>query len=220
MYMLAGLQSRETFINSRSNVLRHSKFNFIHSLSYGNFRANQAPHPRLLYNNLPKADSQAKPPISTTLKYHRYPAHNSQNTQLSRKHQDLVAQRCINIRFPTYGCVDAWELKRRGKKLKVRGDGQQVFNTTTHVANAVAGGMGTAYLPEEEFSPHIAEGKLMRVLEDWCTPFSGNHLFYPSRRQPSPAFSLVVDALRVDRRSRRSYNGTSSRLINETAFSY
>lgn len=113
--------------------------------------------------------------------------------------RDLIAHRCINIRFPTYGGVDAWEFERRGKKLKVRVEGQLVFNTTTHVADAAVGGMGIAYLPQEEFVPHIAEGRLTKVLEDWCQPFSGYHLYYPSRRQPSPAFSLVVEALRVDR---------------------
>lgn len=116
--------------------------------------------------------------------------------------RDLVAHRCINIRFPTYGGVDAWEFERRGRKLKVRVDGQLVFNTTTHVAHAAVGGMGIAYLPEEEFSPHLADGMLIRVLEDWCPSFSGYHLYYPSRRQPSPAFSLVVDALRVQRNGR------------------
>lgn len=129
------------------------------------------------------------------------PAYFAENP-IPRTPRDLMAHRCINIRFPTYGGVDAWEFERRGKKLKVRVDGQLVFNTTTHVADAAVGGMGIAYLPEQEFAPHIAEGRLMRVLEDWCTPFSGYHLYYPSRRQPSPAFSLVVDALRVDRRSR------------------
>ena len=115
--------------------------------------------------------------------------------------RDLAMHRCIDIRFPTYGGVSAWEFERLGKKLKVRVDGQLVFNTTTHIADAAVGGMGIAYLPEEEFAPHIAEGRLIRILEEWCTPFSGYHLYYPSRRQPSPAFALVVDALRVDRRS-------------------
>jgi len=81
--------------------------------------------------------------------------------------------------------------------LKIRVEGQLIFNTTTHIAAAAIGGLGIAYLPENEFSPHLEEGHLIRVLEDWCPPFSGYHLYYPSRRQPSPAFSLVVDALRV-----------------------
>jgi len=111
--------------------------------------------------------------------------------------RDLVAHRCIDTRFPTYGGMDAWEFERRGKTFKVRVEGQLVFNTTTHIADAAVGGMGIAYLPEDEFAPHIDEGRLIRVLEDWCPPFSGFHLYYPSRRQPSPAFSLVVEALRV-----------------------
>ncbi|MDH4611599.1 LysR family transcriptional regulator [Pseudomonas sp. BN102] len=121
---------------------------------------------------------------------------------IPRNPRDLVKHRCIDIRFPTHGGTDAWEFERRGKKLKVRGDGRLVFNTTPHIVDAALGGMGIAYLPEDEFSPHIAEGRLIRVLEDWCPHFSGYHLYYPSRRQPSPAFSLVVDALRVNRQSR------------------
>lgn len=113
--------------------------------------------------------------------------------------RDLVKHRCINIRFPTYGGTYVWEFERRGRQVKIRVDGQLVFNTSTHIADAAVGGLGIAFLPEEEFAPHIDEGRLVRVLEDWCPPFSGYHLYYPSRRQPSPAFSLVVDALRVDR---------------------
>lgn len=113
--------------------------------------------------------------------------------------RDLVKHRCINIRFPTYGGLDVWEFERRGRKLKIRVDGQLVFNTTVHIAAAAVEGLGIAFLPEGEFSPHLDEGRLMRVLEEWCPPFSGYYLYYPSRRQPSPAFSLVVDALRLDR---------------------
>jgi DNA-binding transcriptional LysR family regulator len=112
---------------------------------------------------------------------------------------DLAAHRCIDIRFPTYGGVDAWEFERKGKKLRVRVEGQLVFNTTTHIADAAVSGLGIAYLPEDEFAPHLEEGRLIRVLEDWCEPFSGYHLYYPSRRQPSPAFALVLEALRVTR---------------------
>lgn len=70
-------------------------------------------------------------------------------------------------------------------------------NTSPHIVIAALDGLGVAFLPEEEFSPHIEQGRPVRVLEDWCPPFSGYHLYYPSRRQPSPAFSLVVDALRM-----------------------
>lgn len=118
---------------------------------------------------------------------------------IPRHPNDLAAHRCIDIRFPTYGGVDAWEFERKGKKLRVRVDGQLLFNTTTHIADAAVGGLGIAYLPEDEFAPHLEEGRLIRVLEDWCEPFSGYHLYYPSRRQPSPAFALVLEALRVTR---------------------
>lgn len=74
--------------------------------------------------------------------------------------------------------------------------GQLVFNTTPNMVDAALAGLGIAALPGEVFAPHIEEGRLMRVLQDWCEPFSGYFLYHPSRRQPSPAFSLVVDALR------------------------
>ena len=109
---------------------------------------------------------------------------------------DLVAHRCINMRFPTHGGLSVWDFERRGKKLNVRVDGQMVLNSTPHIVLAALEGLGMAYLPEEEFSPHIAEGRLVRVLLDWCAPFEGYYLYYPSRRQPSPAFTRVVDALR------------------------
>jgi DNA-binding transcriptional LysR family regulator len=110
--------------------------------------------------------------------------------------RDLVKHNCINIRFPTYGGLDIWEFERRGRKMNVRVDGQLIFNTTSHVAAAAIEGLGIAYLPEQEFSPHIEQGRLTCVLQDWCPLFPGYHLYYPSRRQPSPAFSLVLDALR------------------------
>lgn len=109
---------------------------------------------------------------------------------------DLVAHRCINMRFPTHGGLSVWDFERRGKKLNVRVDGQMVLNSTPHIVLAALEGLGMAYLPEDEFSPHIAEGRLVRVLLDWCAPFEGYYLYYPSRRQPSPAFTRVVDALR------------------------
>ena len=110
--------------------------------------------------------------------------------------RDLVTHRCINIRFPTHGGLYVWEFERRGRQLNVRVDGQLIFNTSSHIVAAALDGLGVAFLPEDEFSPHLEEGSLVRVLEDWCPPFPGYHLYYPSRRQPSPAFSLVVDALR------------------------
>ena len=111
--------------------------------------------------------------------------------------EDLPRHNCINIRFPTSGGLYVWEFERRGRQVNVRVDGQAIFNTSPHIVLAALGGLGIAFLPEEEFAPHIDEGRLVRVLQDWCPPFSGYHLYYPSRRQHSPAFSLVVDALRM-----------------------
>jgi len=113
-----------------------------------------------------------------------------------KKPQDLTAHDCINIRLPTYGGIYAWEFEKRGRELKVRVDGQLVFNNITLRLNAVLAGLGLAYLPEELVAPYVADGRLIRVLEDWCAPFPGYHLYYPSRRQPAPAFAVLVDALR------------------------
>jgi DNA-binding transcriptional LysR family regulator len=110
--------------------------------------------------------------------------------------EDLTQHNCINIRFPTSGGLYVWEFERRGRQVNVRVDGQATFNTSPHMVLAALDGLGIAFLPEEEFAPHIEERRLVRVLQDWCPLFSGYHLYYPSRRQHSPAFSLVVDALR------------------------
>ncbi len=110
--------------------------------------------------------------------------------------QDLTQHRCINIRFPTQGGLYVWEFEKRGRQVNVRVEGQATFNNSPPIVLAALDGLGVAYLPEEEFAPHIEDGHLVRVLENWCPPFSGYHLYYPSRRQPSPAFLLVRDALR------------------------
>jgi DNA-binding transcriptional LysR family regulator len=116
-----------------------------------------------------------------------------------RKPQDLTAHDCINIRLPTYGGIYAWEFERRGRALKVRVEGQLVFNNTALRLNAVLAGLGLAYLPEDHVRPYLADGRLVRVLADWCPAFPGYHLYYPSRRQHSPAFALLVEALRYRR---------------------
>jgi DNA-binding transcriptional LysR family regulator len=110
--------------------------------------------------------------------------------------QDLTAHNCINLRLPTYGGLYAWEFEQGGRELKVRVEGQMVFNSSALRENAVLAGLGLAYLPEDLVEPYLAEGRLIRVLADWCPPFPGYHLYYPSRRQLSPAFALLVDALR------------------------
>lgn len=113
-----------------------------------------------------------------------------------RMPQDLTSHNCINLRLPTYGGLYAWEFEKAGRELKVRVEGQLVFNTAALRMNAVLAGLGLAYLPEDQVRAHLAGGELVRVLADWCTPFPGYHLHYPSRRQATPAFSLLVDALR------------------------
>ncbi|XKM42531.1 LysR family transcriptional regulator [Rhizobium ruizarguesonis] len=110
--------------------------------------------------------------------------------------QDLTYHSCINLRLPTYGSVYAWEFEKNGHELRVRVEGQLVFNNIALRLNAALAGMGLAYMPEDLVEAHLADGRLVRVLEDWCPPFSGYHLYYPSRRHTSPAFALVVDALR------------------------
>lgn len=114
--------------------------------------------------------------------------------------RDLMQHCCINERMVQSGKIYAWEFEQENGKFHVRVEGQLTFNTSEHVVDAALAGLGIAFLPEEEFGTHLQEGKLIRVLEDWCRPFPGYYLYYPSRKQPSPAFSLVVDALRINRK--------------------
>ena len=113
--------------------------------------------------------------------------------------QDLIDHNCINLRLPTRGGLYAWGFEKDGRELRVRVDGQLTFNGTAQMLNAALAGLGLAYVPESMVERDLAKGRLRRVLEDWCAPYSGYHLYYPSRRQPSAAFTLVVEALR-DRR--------------------
>jgi DNA-binding transcriptional LysR family regulator len=113
--------------------------------------------------------------------------------------QDLTTHDCINIRLPTRGGIYVWEFEKRSRPLKVRVDGQLVFNSIGLRMNAVLAGLGLAYLPEDQVARELASGKLIQVLDDWCAPFPGYHLYYPSRRQVAPAFALLVDALRYRR---------------------
>lgn len=110
--------------------------------------------------------------------------------------QDLTAHVCINLRLPTLGGLYAWEFEKDGRTLDVRVEGQLVFNGLRLLLTAALDGFGLAYLPDDLVQAHLAEGRLVRVLGDWCPPFSGYHLYYPSRRQPTPAFALLVGALR------------------------
>ncbi|QYE80964.1 LysR family transcriptional regulator [Pseudomonas aeruginosa] len=116
-----------------------------------------------------------------------------------RNPRDLVDHNCINMRMQSGGGLYAWDFQRKDRHVNVRVDGQLIFNTSPNIVDAALAGLGIAWLPEEEFAPHIEEGRLLRVLENWCPPLPGYYLYYPNRRQPSPAFSLVVDALRYTR---------------------
>lgn len=112
------------------------------------------------------------------------------------KPQDLTSHDCINLRLPTYGGLFAWEFEKRGRELNVRVEGRLVFNNLSMRVQAAVAGLGLAYLPEDQVKTELARGQLVRVLEDWCAPFPGYHLYYPSRRQPAAAFALLVEALR------------------------
>jgi DNA-binding transcriptional LysR family regulator len=110
--------------------------------------------------------------------------------------QDLTTHACVNLRLPTHGGLYAWEFEKGGRELRVRVDGQLVFNGTAPMLDAALAGFGLAYVPEDSVQAHLADGRLIRVLADWCPPYPGYHLYYPSRRQPTPAFALLVNALR------------------------
>jgi DNA-binding transcriptional LysR family regulator len=113
-----------------------------------------------------------------------------------KRPHDLLGHNCIALRLPNHGGLYAWEFEKGGRELKVNVEGQLVFNRTAQMLNAALAGSGLAYVPEGLVEPYLAKGRLKRVLEDWCPPFAGYHLYYPSRRQPSAAFTLLVDALR------------------------
>jgi DNA-binding transcriptional LysR family regulator len=113
-----------------------------------------------------------------------------------RTPQDLTEHICINLRLPTHGGFYVWEFRKGGRELKVRVRGRVAFNAVAMMRQAALEGLGFAYLPEDQVEAAIQDGRLVRVLADWCPPRPGYHLYYPSRRQPSPAFALVVDALR------------------------
>lgn len=108
---------------------------------------------------------------------------------------ELTAHRCIGLRLPTSGGTWSWPFKKGAHELKVRPGGELVFNTVTLQLDSALAGLGLGNLPEDVVAEHLADGRLVRVLDDWTTPTSGYHLYYPSRRQPTAAFSLLVAAL-------------------------
>ena len=123
------------------------------------------------------------------------PSYLAQHPQ-PQKPQDLTAHSCINLRLPTYGGLYVWEFEKNRREMKVRVEGRLILNSIALVLKAAVVGFGLAYLPEDDVQTHIVDGQLMRVLEDWCPPFPGYHLYYPSRRQMVPALTALVQALR------------------------
>jgi DNA-binding transcriptional LysR family regulator len=113
-----------------------------------------------------------------------------------KRPQDLTAHSCINLRLPTYDSIYAWEFEKNGREMKVHVEGQLTFNNLALRIEAALAGCGLACLPEDEVGGYLAERRLVRVLADWCPPYAGYHLYYPSRRHPSTAFATVVEALR------------------------
>jgi DNA-binding transcriptional LysR family regulator len=110
--------------------------------------------------------------------------------------RDLTEHDCINLRLPTLGGVYAWEFRKREQEVRSRVEGRVVLNRIEPMLKAALAGFGLVYLPEDQVQEHLADGRLVRVLTDWCPPRPGYHLYYPSRRQPTPAFALLVNALR------------------------
>jgi DNA-binding transcriptional LysR family regulator len=113
--------------------------------------------------------------------------------------QELTSHRCINLRLPTHGGLYAWEFEKGGREMRVRVDGQLIFNGTAPMLEAARSGLGLAYVPADTVQDDLAAGRLIQVLAEWCPPYQGYHLYYPSRRQSTAAFSLLVDALRYRR---------------------
>lgn len=109
---------------------------------------------------------------------------------------DLSGHNCINLRFPTYGGLYAWEFEKDGRALNVRVEGQMTVNDTSLALQAAMDGLGIAYITDDQVLPLIADGRLVRILEEWCPPFPGYHLYYPSRRQHSSGFAVLIEALR------------------------
>lgn len=109
---------------------------------------------------------------------------------------DLARHCCVNLRLPTYGGLLQWDFEKNGQEVKARVEGQWTFNSSAPMLRAALAGCGLAYVPDDMVHTHVADGTLVRVLEDWCEPFAGYHLYYPNRRQYSRALGVIIDALR------------------------
>lgn len=115
---------------------------------------------------------------------------------IPRTPQDLAEHTCINLRLLSSGALYAWELERDGHEVRVRVEGQLAFDNINMIVRAATAGFGLGFVMEDQVAGAIADGRLVRVLEDWCPTFAGYHLYFPSRRQPSAAFAVLVEALR------------------------
>jgi DNA-binding transcriptional LysR family regulator len=113
-----------------------------------------------------------------------------------RSPQDLADHVCIGLRYRRDGGTGVWDLEKAGRTINVRVDGQLVVNNVALLRLAALAGLGLAYVMEDQVRSDLRSGALVQVLEDWCPPFPGYHLYYPSRRQQSPALTVLIDALR------------------------
>lgn len=109
---------------------------------------------------------------------------------------ELTHHKCVNIRHRPSGTIYAWEFEKDGKAFTVKGQGQLVFNSIVHVMNGALDGIGLAYVVEGLAAPYLADGRLKEVLTDWCPYFQPFYLYYPNRRQASPAFSAFVETFK------------------------
>jgi DNA-binding transcriptional LysR family regulator len=110
--------------------------------------------------------------------------------------QELMQHNCINMRLPTHGGMYPWEFAKDGREVKVRVEGQLVFNNIALRIQSALDGLGIAFVAQDQVQAHLEQGRLIQVLGDWCPNWSGYRLYYPSRRHPSSAFTLLIDALR------------------------
>ncbi|WP_250627049.1 LysR family transcriptional regulator [Pinirhizobacter soli] len=110
--------------------------------------------------------------------------------------QDLVSHNCINVRLPSYGALYPWEFEKDGREIKVRVEGQLIMNSGPRILDSAIAGLGLAWVPEDLAKPYLDDGRLIAVLDEWCVPFPGYHLYYPNRRHTSSAFTLFIEALR------------------------
>jgi len=123
--------------------------------------------------------------------------------------RELKSHSCINLFLPTHNELFIWRFRKGGRELRLRVEGQLVFSSISQILDAAIDGFGVAYLPQPLAQPHLDSGALVQVLADWSFLYAGYHLYYPSRRQMTPAFTLLVDALRYRGHRTIRSNGTN-----------